>query len=123
MDGKVFQKETKKKIVKMIDDSIKLPFYAEPFDGPAAKALVNFIDTQGDKHIPDEFDTAIDNAANLALDGKYEEAAAAAGKIVDENLDIKYIPDDMEALLFVDGARFIVRFVQNWIEKKKNDKN
>ena len=123
MDGKVFQKETKGKLVKMIDDAIDLPFYAEPFDGPAAKALVNFIDTQGDKHIPDEFDAAIDNAANLALDGEYEAAAAAAGKIVDENLDIKYIPDDMEALLFVDGARFIVRFVQNWIEKKKNDKN
>ena len=123
MDGKVFQKETKGKLVKMIDDAIDLPFYAEPFDGPAAKALVNWIDDFGDKHIPDEFDKHIDEAANLALDGKYEEAAAITGKIIDDNLDIKYISDDVEALLFVDGARFIVRFVQNWIEKKKNDKN
>jgi hypothetical protein len=121
MDGKVFQKETKSKIVKMIDDAVKLPFWAEPFDGAAARAIVNYIDSQGDKHIPDTFDSAIDNAVNLALDGNYEEAAAKAGAVIDENLDIKYLPDDVEALLFVDGARFIVRFVQNWIEKKKKD--
>lgn len=119
MDGKVFQEETKVAIVKMIDDAVKLPFWAEPFDGIAAKGLVNFIDKEGDKYIPDKFDPVINETVNLAIAGKYEDAAAKAGEALDAAIDIPYAPDEIEALLFVDGAKFIVRFIQNWIEKKK----
>jgi len=119
MDGKVFSQETKDLIVKVADDVVKLPGWAEPFDGMAFKILVNFIDKQGDKVIPDKFDELINMAVALALNKQYEEAAAEAGAALDALVDIPYLDDDVEKLVFIDGAKFLVRLIQNWIEKKK----
>lgn len=119
MDGKVFSKETKDLIVKVADDVVKLPALIEPFDSMAFSILVNFIDKQGDKVIPDKFDGLINVTVALALNKQYEEAAAEAGSALDALIDIPYLDDEVEKLLFVDGAKFLVRLLQNWIEKKK----
>lgn len=122
MDGKVFSNETKKKVVKAIYEALKLPFYLKPIVRPITRTLINIIDERGDKFIPDEFDAGINLSLSLAFEGRYEDAAATAGGIMDAHLDIKYLPDEVEALLFVDGARLFVRFILNWIQNMKKNK-
>ena len=119
MDGKVFTKETKELIVNLADELVEAPIYIEPFDGVAFRILVNLIDKYGDKVIPDEFDEAINDSVLLALAGEYEAAAAVIGEAIDAVVDIPYIEDDIEALVFIDGAKFLVRIIQHWIESKK----
>ena len=122
MDGKVFSKETKDLVVSVIDDVVKVPVWAEPFDGIAFRVIINFIDKEGDKIIPDTFDANINAIIQKALSGGYEEAAAIAGEALDDLIDVPYLEDEIEKLVFVDGARFVVRLIQNWIEKKKSGK-
>ena len=78
-DGKIFSKETKELIVSVGDDMIKLPFYAEPFDGPALRVLINFIDTKADKFIPDAIDEYINSGISLALNNNFDEASVQIG--------------------------------------------
>jgi len=120
MDGKVFKKETKKRLANFVDDQIDAGWF-EPVDGLVARGLVDFVDKKGDKFIPDEFDEKIDECVLLCIDGKFEEAAGKAGETIDTLVDLKWLDDDVEALVFVDGSKFIVRLLQNWIEQKKNE--
>ncbi|WP_159521763.1 hypothetical protein [Sunxiuqinia indica] len=119
MDGKVFTPETKKLIAKAGDDMIKLPFYAEPFDGPALKIVLNFLDEKADKFIPDDIDPLLNQSINMAFEGNYSEASELAGTALNKVIDIPLLEEDTEQVMFVDGVRFIIRLVKNWIEKKK----
>jgi len=119
MDGKVFTKETKDLIVKVGDDIIKLPFYAEPLDGPALRILINFIDTKADKFIPDNIDPIINSAITLALNGELDGASIEIGTAINLVVDIPLLDEDHEQKLFVDGTSFILSLINNWIQNKK----
>lgn len=119
MNGKVFSAETKKQIARAVDDLIKLPFYAEPFDGPAIKIILNFLDEKADKFIPDEIDPLLNEAITLAFAGNFAEASNLAGTALNKVIDVPLLEEDTEQVMFVDGVRFIIRVVKNWIEKKQ----
>jgi hypothetical protein len=128
MDGKFFNQETKDLIVKVGEDLIVgseisknavIATGIEILDGPAIRLFVNYIDRLADQKIPDEFDATINETIKMAIAGDYEEATEAVGTLLDSIVDIPVLDDQLEKLLFVDGLKFIVRLIQNWIEKKK----
>lgn len=119
MNGKVFSEETKDLIVKVADDVVKLPFYAEPFDAYAFKIVINFIDSKLDKYVPDQFDEFINLAVNSALVGNIEEASLNIGSALNLLVDVPYVDEDFEQQMFVDGAKFIASLVKSWIDGKK----
>lgn len=128
MDGQVLTKETKKLIVVIGDDLIKgdmitknklLAGLIELGDGPILNVVIEFIDAQGDKVIPDELDAKINEACNLAIKGQFEEAAGVAGEVIDQLVDLEKVDDSIEHLVFVDGLKFMVRNIQLYIEKNK----
>ena len=118
-DGKVLTKETKALIVQAVDDALQLPWYAEPFDGKLAKILLDFLDKKADKVIPDEVDALINAAITEAFNGQYDLAAEKAGTAINIVVDIPLIDEDTENALIVDSIRVIIRFILNWIEKRK----
>lgn len=118
MDGKVMTKETKSLLIKMGDDLIKAPIWAEPFDGLALKWLIDFIDKKGDQFIPDEVDPHINNAVVLAFAGDYKGAATSAATAMNMVIDIPLIGEDAEQIVFVNGIKFIIGIVQSWISKR-----
>lgn len=121
MNGKFFSEETKDMIVKVGDDLIKGNAIVEMADGPALRIVVNYLDKIGDKYVPDNFDTPINEAITAALNGQFEEAAGQIGITIDAIVDIPKVDDELEKLLFVDGLKFIARSIQVWIEKKLRD--
>lgn len=119
MNGKVFSEETKDLIVKVGDEALKLPFYAEPFDGMAIGFLVNFVDEKLDKVVPDQFDEAINVSINAALMGNYEEASLNIATAINILIDIPYIEEEVEQEVLVAATNLILRLIKSWIEGKK----
>lgn len=117
-DGKFLTESTRELVVKVIDDAIKLPFYFEPFDDVAIKALLKFVDKYADKVIPDNLDEQLNEAIVLALDGNLDEAIFNLVSIGNELVDIPLLDEDTEQQVGVDAAKLIVSFVKDWATKK-----
>ena len=120
MDGKFFTNETKNLLVKVGDELIKLPFWAEPFDSPAFRWFVNFLDAKADKFIPDTIDPLVNAAIIASFNGNYDLASEKIGTAINQIIDIPLLDENTEQTMFVDGTRFILRLVNNWITKKKD---
>lgn len=119
MDGKVFTKETKKALVKMLDDLIDLPWYLEPLDAPGFNMLIGFIDKYGDKYIPDEIDPLINESIMAAMAGNYDLAAEKASTALNAVIDVPLIEEDQEQAVFLSGITFLINLIKSWVENKK----
>ena len=121
-DGQVFTPETKELIVDAAFDGLKpkVPFWLRPFLKPALKALLNFLDKQGDKIIPDKVDKLINLAIKLVIEGDYDGASYHAAEALNIVVDLPLIDEDTEHNMFRDAVRLIIRIIQDWIEKKRN---
>lgn len=117
-DGKFLTDETKDVLVDVLDGLTKLGIL-EPLERPAYRIVLNQIDKYADKVVPDEFDELINSAAQLALNEEYEAAAGIVGQILDDLIDLEKVEDTTEALIFVDGLKFIVRQILLYIEKRE----
>lgn len=118
-NGKVFSQETKDLIVKVADEVVKLPIYAEPFDAFAFRLIVNLVDDKLDTIVPDEYDEFINIAVNAALTGNIEEAAQNIAQATNILIDIPYLEEEAEQEMFLAGARFLTSIIKVWIDKKK----
>jgi hypothetical protein len=119
MDGKVFSKENKKFLVDVADKAVKLPWYAEAFDGPGFTAVINWVDKNGDKVIPDTLDVAINeivDAAEVKDWALAEEKAATALNLV---INIPLLEEEQEQQVLVDAVRLVIQIVRSWIASKK----
>lgn len=120
MDGKFLSDKTKDLLVGILDELTKVKLL-EPLDGPMYRIVINKVDQYADTVVPDVLDDQINAAAELALEGHYELAAEHVGIIIDELVDIEAVNDEIEKLVFVDGLKFLVRQLQLYIEKKRNE--
>ena len=120
-DGKVFTDSTKDLIVKVVDDAIKLGVIGELIDGIMLRGIVNVVDHYGDKFIPDDYDPEINEICELGLNGEYDEAAGKAGSLMNKLIDLPVMDEGTEEFVFVNGLKFLVSLLQNWIEKQKTE--
>ena len=119
MDGRVLTDETKDLIVKVGDQAIKLPFWAEPFDGPVLNWLVNYVDKKGDKVIPDDIDPLINSAIKAGLGGDWDVAEVQIATAFNKLVDIPLLDEDAEQSLLKNATKVIVDVIKMWIEKSK----
>lgn len=117
-DGKVLTNETKQLLTKALDDAIKLPFYLEFADGYAIKIILNIVDKKADKFIPDVIDPMINTGIRLAFEGNKEQAAMELGTALNLLVNVPYLEEDTEQALCVDGFRFLLRVLLDWVKKK-----
>ena len=120
-DGKVFTDKTKDLIVKVIDDAIKLGPVLELIDGVMIRGAVNIVDYYGDKVIPDDYDLEINEICELGLNEQYDAAAGKAGSLMNKLIDIPGMDEGTEDFVFVNGMKFLVSLILNWLKKKKED--
>lgn len=119
MQEKIFSKETKDRLVKVIDDAIEINAFVETIDGPAIRVLIGIIENYADKYVDSKFDELINQVANFALDKDFESALQSLGLILDSLIDIEEMSDENERLIFVDGMRFIGRLLTTYLNKAK----
>lgn len=121
MDGKFLTDSTKDVVVDVLDALTNVGVF-EIIEKPAYRIVLNQVDKYADKVVPDKYDVLINELAVLALNKQYEEAAEKAGLIIDGLVNIEAVDDAIEKLVFVDGLKFIVRQIQLFIEKKKEER-
>lgn len=124
-DGKVFSKETKELLVKAGSEVIKekVPFYIKWFIPSVLRIVVNFIDTKADRFVPDSIDPLINEAILAGFGGNYELASIKAGSALNKVINIPLIEEDAEQVMFVEGVRFLISLIKDWIEKRKVKSN
>ena len=117
-DGKVLSKSTIKFLSKVGADLIKAGI-AEPVDGVAITILLNILNKQADKFVPDSMDSQINEIAVLCGEKKWDEAAEKAAILADQYIDVPFLDDEMERKAFISVANAIVSLIELWINKKK----
>lgn len=121
MDGKVFSSETKKKAREVLDEVIKLKGFKELLSDIGLFGVVEAVDYFGDKVIPDEFDTALNDAVSLAIEKDYEGAMEALADLLDSVIDIPVLDDAQEEFVFQQGMKFLIAIIKNWIVKQQEE--
>lgn len=121
MDGKVLLKETKKNLRVVLEDAIKLGVVGELVDGPIIAGAINIVDHYGDKVIPDEYDPIINSACEKIIAKDYDGATVNLATIMNKLIDIPVLDEATEEVVFINGLRFLVSILQNYIQKKKNN--
>lgn len=119
MNGQFFTPETKDLIVKVGDEAVKLPFWAEPFDGLAIRWVVNFVDVKADKFIPDSIDTFINEAIQAGFNGDWDKASEIIGTTVNTLVNIPLLDEDAEQSLIVNLLKVLTDLIRVWIKGNK----
>lgn len=85
--------EKRANVIRRLDETVRLPWYAEPFDGPAFGLLVDMVceklNLLTDKDIASVTPAAAKKAASL-LEVDSNEIKAASGLSVDERIEALY---------------------------------
>ena len=119
MDGKVLSIANRDWVIKKLDEVIRLPFWAEPFDGIGIGFLIDFIDLKGDKIIPDSFDDEINQIIILCADGQYESASRILAATIAELTQLRQIPSEVWNNAIINTTVAITSLIQAWVENKK----
>lgn len=121
MNEKVFTKKTKALIVKASSGIIKekVPFYIRWFIPSILRVVINFIDTKADKFVPNSIDPLINESIVAGFNGNYKLASIKAGTAMNKVIDIPLLEENAEQIMFVEGVRFLISIIRDWIEKKK----
>ena len=119
MDGKLFTKETKSLLKKVLDDAIPQHGIKELLSDIGIFGAVELIDYYGDKFVPDEYDPPLNSILTKALDGDYEGAKSEAASLLNKVIDLPYLDETSEEAVFQTGMSFLLKIITNWIDKKK----
>lgn len=119
MDGIFLSEETSKMVVDVIHDSVakKVPFVIRGLVKPAIRIGMNMLNKYADQVIPDKIDGLINSAIQKANSGDWIGASVDIGEAGDALVDIKYLDDANERMLFVSIAQSLVQGIKTWIEK------
>lgn len=123
----LFSKKAESGFGKFIDNIIKLPGWAEPFDGFLATQLIKFIDSKYGVLIPDTYavlfagvnkafenydDTGVFEVVDLIV---IEDVVSVINTLV----DIPSLTEDEEAILFSGVLTGVFQVIKNYLSKPK----
>ena len=123
MDGKLLTDETKSILVDFIYMEVKaiLPKWIT-FFGIAKTAIklgLNYLNTQGDKVIPDKIDIYINEAIKRFNKGEIEAAIAAIANAENKLVDLPNMDETQEYGVWYANSYALVLNIKALIEKKK----
>lgn len=126
----LFSKKAESGFGKFIDNIIKLPGWAEPFDGFLATQLLKFIDSKYGALIPDTY-AVLFAGVNKAFEnyddtGVFEVVDLIAIEdvvsVINTLVDIPSLTEDEEAILFSGILTGVFQVIKNYLLKAKSTK-
>lgn len=126
----LFSKKAESGFGKFIDNIIKLPGWAEPFDGFLAAQLLKFIDSKYGTLIPDTY-AVLFAGVNKAFEnyddtGVFEVVDLIAIEdvvsVINTLVDIPSLTEDEEAILFSGILTGVFQVIKNYLLKAKSTK-
>ena len=124
----VMTKDEVKLFWKMGSKALPIPKIARPFVDMVAPGIIDGIENRVTERLPEVWQVHIENLTTFlgrALDDNVitkEEAVEISvyvGKVVDEKIDLTFLDDDIEAVMFVELFRVIAVGIYGVLKPKK----
>jgi hypothetical protein len=127
----LWSKNAEKGFSQFIDDKLKLPLWAEPFDGMLVNYTMGYIDGKYSDKIPE-----ILKPVYIRVGGVFEQyekdktldiaeliSAEDISTIITNLIDIPMLTEDEETILMTAIVQGLFAVIKNYIEKKKKEKS
>lgn len=114
----ILTKDLRKELVKKIDDLIKLPWWAEPFDSVILGFGFNYLDEHYGDKIPAEYAEHITAAVECFVDEDYKGMKEVVPLVIDEIVDIPGLDDDFEGKFLAINIQAVFKFIDFFAHKK-----
>lgn len=125
--GELFSKKAENGFGKFVDKILKLPAWAEPFDGFLATQLLKFVDSKYGTLIPEKYavlfagvNKAFENYDNT---GVFEVVDLIVLEdvvsVINTLVDIPSLTEDEEAILFSGVLTGVFQVIKNYLSKPK----
>lgn len=115
----ILSKELRKELVKKIDSLIKLPVWAEPFDGLLLNAGFKYLDENYSDRVPQKFKDNIVEAVECFVAEDWENLAMVIPEVISEIVDIPGLDEDLEGKFLAINMKAAFEFIQWLAEKNK----
>ena len=114
----ILTKELRKQLSKKIDDLIKLPNWAEPFDRLVLNYALDYIDENYGEKVPLKFQDDIQKTVELFVNDDYTGILEVIPSVINEIVDIPGLDEDLEGKFLAINTKAIFEFIKYYAEKK-----
>jgi hypothetical protein len=114
----ILTKDLRKELVKKLDDIIKLPWWAEPFDSVILNFGFNYLDENYGDKIPDQYQEHVTSAVQCFVDDDFEGMKKIVPLVVDEIVDIPGLDDDFEGKFLAINIQAVFKFIEFYANKR-----
>lgn len=114
----ILTKELRKAFAKKLDDLIKLPAWAEPFDRMILNVALNYIDENYSDKIPVKFVDDIQKTVELFVNDDYVGILDVIPNVINDIVDIPGLDEDLEGKFLAINLKAIFEFIKFYAEKK-----
>lgn len=115
----ILTKDQRKGLAKKLDDLIKLPNWAEPFDRIILNASINYLDENYSDKVPVNFIDDIQQTVELFINDDYAGMLDVIPNVINELVDIPGLDEDLEGKFLAINLRAIFEFIKFYAEKKQ----
>ena len=115
----ILTKELRKALAKKIDDLIKLPNWAEPFDRMVLNYALDYIDEKYGDSVPFEFQDDIQKTVELFINDDYVGILEVIPSVLNQIVDIPGLDEDLEGKFLAINIKAVFEFIKYYAEKNK----
>ena len=115
----ILTKELRRELSKKIDDIIKLPGWAEPFDRLVINYALDYIDENYSDKVPEQFKDDIVKTVELFILDDYLGLLDVIPSVINEIVDIPGIDEDLEGKFLAINTKAMFEFIKYYAEKNK----
>ena len=115
----ILTKDQRKALAKKLDDLIKLPNWAEPFDRLILSLSLNYLDENYSDVIPDKFKDDLQAVVVAFINDDYQAILEVIPGTINDIVDIPGLDEDTEGKFFAINLKAILEFIKFIAEKRK----
>ncbi len=115
----ILSKEKRNDLAKKLDDLIKLPAWAEPFDKLILKLGFDYLDEHYGHLVPEKFVDDVNAAVDAFIDDDYEGILNLVPGVINDLVDIPGLDEDFEGKFLAINLQAAFQFIKFYAEKKK----
>ena len=115
----ILTKNERKALAKKLDDIIKLPGWAEPFDRLILNISFDYLDENFSDSIPSEFKDDVKDVVNCFVNDDYIGILNVVPRVINDIVDIPGLDEDLEGKFLAINLKAAFEFIKFLAEKNK----
>jgi hypothetical protein len=126
----IFTRDEMKTTWKLVSEKLPIPAVLRPIANLVVPGMLDGLDDKVGDRIPEPWQTHCETLVTMAVKAaedkiitqqEVEEVASYVAMVVDEKIDIPLIPDDTEAIIFLETFRLLAALLYGVFKDKVTD--